>query len=189
MENSNESKNLKAIEEILSTKTPEEIEKLAMDAINHEEHRYEFKEIERLKILKLDKNAKYSEEGSQMIRYAIGNALVLLLVAFIITHYDINIASFDTNTFSNLYSEIVNKIPFLSSDNNMNHAYNIIYSLLYNGVNQIISKIGLLGFILAGRATSLVIELFRGTIKELKIKKDIKEIDERINEFEKRVKL
>lgn len=154
--------------DILKNYSQDEIELLALQQL--EEGTLE--ETATLKIVKIDK--EYKKHNSKAITSAIINAGVILLLSSIVLNSESNMARFSVDDISLLFDDILNQVQKITD----NELLLTIYAKMFDSVNAIIEKIGLIGLILVTRSCKLILQTVKDTKKTLKMKKELKELQQ-----------
>lgn len=123
----------------------------------------------RYKIVHLDK--EYKKNNKKLITAAIFNASVLALMTLVVIKQDSNLPTTDINSLITTLEEMINNInlPFFDS-------VKACYAALFDGIRKIMDELGVLGVLLASKAVNFAIKITKGTIKSLKIKNELKQL-------------
>lgn len=150
------------MKDILDGYSKEEIEALAIKQLESNN-----KEEDILKIEKIDK--EYKRHNSKTVTKAIINGATIFLCIAIVLNSDSNISNFGTEELSNLFNSIMDLVSFLPK----NEILIATYTKLFDGVNQIIDKLGLMGIVLANKSIHFLLSTIKDTKKSFKIKKEL----------------
>ena len=162
--------------DILKEYTKEEIEALAIKQIENNN----LEENSTLKIIKIDK--EYKKHNRQAVTRAIINGSIILLCAGIVLSSNSNISSFGTEELKNIFdsfTQSVSNLPLPKSD-----LLVAIYTKMFDGINYIIEKIGLMGIVLATKSIKFVLSSVKDTRQTLKMKKELLDLKKSVEKIE-----
>lgn len=143
----------------------------------HKTEENAFEEFLTLKIVKIDK--EYKKHNKKAITNAILNGTIILLFSWIIIDSNVNISNFGTEELSNLCNKIISYASFLPKS----EILIAVYSCFFNGVNEIIDKLGLTGIILVSKSVKFILKGMKDTKKSLQIKEELYLLKEKIKEI------
>ena len=127
----------------------------------------------KLKIERIDQN--FSEYNSLLVKQAIGQGALILFLGYLILNPHSAITTNVTEMFNEVLSLISNSNAF-SKD----QTAQAMYASLFEGVKQIIDKIGILGLALAGQAISFITCSLKNSKRSKVINQEIENITERL---------
>lgn len=162
--------------DILKNYSQEDIEELAIKELENENNQTTFK------IVKIDK--EYKKHNKQAITRAIFNGTIILLCAGIVLGSDSNLSNFGTEDLSNIFNNMTEIASTLSKSDILV----AVYTKMFDGINYIIDKIGLMGVILASKSIKFVLSSVRDVKKSLVIKKELNELKNKLENKEKHIK-
>jgi len=160
------------MDDILKGYSKKEIEELAVKQLKSEEENISYK------IVEIDK--KYKKHNKQAVINATKNAAVILVFIGIVLNSETNISNIGTDELSNVFDNVIKfaeKLP--KSD-----ILVTVYTGLFEGLNQIIEKIGLMGMILATKSVKFITTTLKDSRKSIKIKKELEELEEKLTNKE-----
>ena len=160
--------------EILKKYTKEEIEKLALKQVECEEV---FSE-ETLKIEKIDK--EYKKHNQTAVINALANGSMIAIFIGIILNSESNIADFDTDTIIDIFDDLTIKLSLLPKSEILIG----VYSKMFDGLNLIIEKIGLVGLVLATKSIKFVMNSTKDVRKSIQLKNELVYLEEQLKEKE-----
>ena len=155
--------------EILNGYTEEEIEELAIKQIN-----FENEEIT-LKIENIDK--EYKKHNKKTVSKAILNGSLILIISGIVLNSNSAISEFGTEDLNEVFDKLTNAVSFLPQSDLLIS----IYARMFDGLNIIIDKVGIVGLILATKAIKFVLSIIKDTKKGLCMKKELLELEAKLN--------
>lgn len=126
-------------------------------------------EEQRYKIVKLDK--EYKNGNQKLVLQACFNASVMALMTLLILKQDANLTSTDINGLITSLEELVNGV-----DLPLFEPLKVVYASLFDGVKNVIDQLGILGVCLASKAVNFVIKITKGTVKQVRIKKELESL-------------
>ena len=129
-----------------------------------------------LKITKIDR--EYKKHNKQAVAEAIKNGTIILLCTGIVLNSDSNISNFGTQDLSNLFNSIIEFAEYLPKS----ELLVAFYTKTFDGINQIIDNIGLMGLILATKSVNFILSTIKDVNKTLKIKKELLQLEKKLNE-------
>lgn len=162
--------------DILKNYTQEEIEALAIKQIENNN----LEENSTLKIIEIDK--EYKKHNRQAVKRAIFNGSVILLCVWIVLNSNSNISSFGTEDLKNIFdsfTQLVSNLPLPKSD-----LLAAFYAKMFDGINYIIEKIGLMGIVLATKSIKFILSSVKDTRQTLKMKQELLDLKESIEKME-----
>lgn len=158
--------------DLLKNYSQQEIEELAIKQLEN----HNFKENIPIKIKKID--AEYKSHNQKAITKVILNGSIILLCASIVLNSDSNISNFGTEDLTNIFDNIVQTVSTLPKSD----VLVAVYIKMFDGINFIIDKIGLMGIILATKSIKFVLSTVKDTKKTLKMKKELLDLKQSIEE-------
>lgn len=160
----------------LKNYSQEEIEELAIKELENEKSETTFK------ITKIDK--EYKKHNKQAVRTAIVNGTMILLCTGVVLGSDSNLSNFGTEDLLNIFNNIIEIAPsFPKSDILIG-----IYAKMFDGINYIIDRMGLMGIILASKSIKFILTSVGDIKKSLLIKQELNELQKKLENNEKRIK-
>lgn len=160
--------------DILKDYSQEEIEALAIKQLESNG----FEENTSLKITNIDK--EYKKHNKQAITKAIINGSIILLCAGVVLSSDSNLSSFGTEDLTKVFDNITKSASSLPKSD----VLVAVYTKMFEGINYIIDKIGLIGIVLATKSIKFVLSTVKDTRKTLKMKKELLNLKKSIEEKE-----
>ena len=130
--------------DILKNYPQEKIEELAIKELENEDNQTTFR------ITKIDK--EYKKHNKQAITKAIVNGTIILLCAGVVLSSDSNLSNFGTEDLSSIF----NNITEMASNLPKSEVLVAVYTRMFDGINYIIDKIGLMGIMLASKSIKFV---------------------------------
>lgn len=158
--------------DLLKDYSQQEIEGLAIKQLENNN----FEENIPIKIKKID--TEYKRHNKKAITKAILNGSIILLCASIVLNSDSNISNFGTEDLTNIFDNIVQTVSTLPKSD----VLVAVYTKMFDGINFIIDKIGLMGIILATKSIKFVLSTVKDTKKTLKMKKELLDLKQSIEE-------
>ncbi len=162
--------------DILKNYSKEEIEELAIKELENESDQTIFK------ITKIDK--EYKKHNKQAVTRAIVNGTIILLCAGIVLSSDSNFSNFETKDLSNMFDTITEMVSNLPKSD----VLIAVYAKMFDGINYIIDKIGLIGIILALKSIKFILMSVKDVRKSLLIKTELNELKNKLENKEKYIK-
>lgn len=159
--------------EILNGYTEEEIEELAIKQINFENEELIFK------IENIDK--EYKKHNKKAVSKAILNGSLILIISAFVMNTNSSISEFGTEDLNEIFEQLTNAVSFLPQSDLLIS----IYARMFEGLNIIIDKIGIVGLILATKSVKLVLSIAKDTKKGLCMKKELLELEAKLNKENK----
>lgn len=160
--------------DILKKYTQEEIEKLALKQLENKE----FSSEVTLKIEKIDK--EYKKHNRTAVINALANGSMIAIFVGIILNSESNIADFDTDAVMNIFDDLTVKLSILPKSEILIG----VYSKMFDGLNLIIEKMGLVGFILATKSIKFVMSSVKDVRKSIQLKNELLYLEEQLKEKE-----
>ena len=161
--------------EILKDYSKEEIEALALKQLEVEEN----ENIE-LKVTKIDK--EYKKHNKRAVIKAIINASTIILFAAVILNSESSLSRFGTEDISDLINSITSNLEFLP----FSEIINGVYAKMFEILNSIIDKIGIMGIVLASKSIKFVLSSFKDTKKSIDMKKEMEVLKNIISKEEQK---
>ena len=162
--------------DILKNYSQEEIEELAIKELENENNAATFK------ITKIDK--EYKKHNKQAITRAIINGTIILLCTGIVLGSDSNLSDFGTEDLTNIFNNITEMATNLPKSDILVATY----AKMFDGINYIIDKIGLIGIILASKSIKFILTSVRDVKKSIAIKNELDELQNKSENNEKHIK-
>lgn len=165
--------------DIIKKYSQEEIEELAIKELENENNQTT------LKIVKIDK--EYKKHNKKAITRAIFNGTVILMCAGIVLSSNSNLSKFGTEDLINFFDNITQIFSALPKSDILV----AVYAKMFDGINFIVDKIGIMGIILATKSIKFVLSTVKDTKKTLEMKKelfDLKQIIEEKNRINNYIK-
>lgn len=162
--------------DILKNYSQEEIEELAIKELENENNQTKFK------ITKIDK--EYKKHNKQAITRAIVNGTIILLCVGIVLSSDSNLSNFGTEDLSNIF----NNITEMASNLPKSDILVAVYAKMFDRINYIIDKIGLMGIILASKSIKFILTSVKDVRKSTLIKNELNELKNKLENKEKHIK-
>ncbi|MCI8347736.1 MAG: hypothetical protein HFJ12_07345 [Bacilli bacterium] len=103
------------------------------------------------------------------------------MCAWVVLNSDSNISNFGTEDLTNIFDNISKSISYLPKSD----VLVAVYSKLFEGINYIIDKIGLMGIVLATKSIKFVLSTVKDTRQTLKMKRELLDLKQSIEEKEK----
>lgn len=157
--------------DILEGYTQEEIEELAREQLRHGTSDDNLP----LQIIKIDK--EYKKHNKQAVSKAIKNGVTILICAGVVLNSNSNLANFGTEELSNIFNNIIQYASYLP----LSDFPIAVYTKLFEGINQVISSIGLIGILLATKSIKFLLTTLKDGKKSLELKQDLKVLEEKYN--------
>lgn len=159
---------------LLKDYSQEEIEYLAIKQLEDNN----FAENTPIKIKKIDK--EYKKHNQKALTKAILNGSIILLCAGIVLSSDSNISNFGTEDLTHIFDNITQSVANLPKSD----VLVAVYTKMFDGINYIIDKIGLMGLVLATKSIRFVLSTVKDTKQTLKMKKELSALKQSIEEKE-----
>lgn len=160
--------------DILKSYTQKEIEELALKQLETEN--VVTQEI--LKIERIDK--EYKKHNRNAVLNALANGSMIAVFIGIILNSNSNIANFGTDDILNIFNDLSDKLSILPKSEILIG----VYSKMFNCLNLIIEKIGLIGIILANKSIKFVIKSVGDIRKSQQLKSELLYLKEQLKEKE-----
>lgn len=157
------------MDNVLKNYTQEEIEKLAIKQLENQQEDISFK------IMKIDK--EYKKHNRQTVMKIIYNGTIISLCLGVVLNSNSSISEFGTEDLTNLFNHLINFASSLPESDLLVSAY----TYMFNGINEIIDKIGLVGIILASKSIKFILTTLKDTKKSLDIKRELILLNNKIN--------
>ncbi len=159
---------------ILDDYSQEEIEALALKQLESDSD----KKIEEtsMSIVKIDK--EYKKHNSNAVKKAVFNGSVILLCAGIFLNADPNILEFGSEDLTFLYENVINTISGLPKSDILI----AVYSKMFEGINNIVDEIGIVGLVLVIKSFKFVVSTVSDGKKALKMKKELSDLTKILEE-------
>ena len=155
--------------DILKEYSQEEIEQLAIQQLENNDLEDE------AKIVKIDK--EYKQHNKKAVMRAITNGFIIFVFVEIALHTDPSASKIDTDSIMNSIEKLYSAIPLINTD-----AILAVYAKMFDMMNNIIDKIGIFGMILSTKSIKFVVNTLGDTKKSIKMKKEIEELQKKIDE-------
>lgn len=160
--------------DILKSYTQKEIEELALKQLETEN--VVTQEI--LKIERIDK--EYKKHNRNAVLNALANGSMIAVFIGIILNSNSNIANFGTDDILNIFNDLSDKLSILPKSEILIG----VYSKMFNCLNLIIEKIGLIGIILANKSIKFVIKSVGDIRKSQQLKSELLYLKKQLKEKE-----
>lgn len=138
------------------------------------------------KITEIDK--KYKKHNRQSVKRAIINGTIILLCVGIVLVSDSNLSDFGTEDLLNIFNNIVSIENGLISNFPKSDILIAVYAKMFDGINYIIDKLGLMGIILASKSIKFILTSVRDVHKSLIIKNELNELKNKLGNKEKYIR-
>lgn len=155
--------------------TKEEIEALALKSLKTSETEEEHLN---LKITNIDK--EYKKHKKESVKRALKNGTAILIIVTAILNSNADISSFATEDLSILFNNISVSIIDFASYLPASDLLVIIYAKMFEGVDFVINKLGIVGLLIASKSVKFVIHSFKDTKKGAQIKAELAELKEKL---------
>lgn len=152
--------------DILKGYTQEEIEAFAIRQLENND----LEENTTFKITKIDK--EYKKHNQRAVSKAIINGSTILLCAYIVLSSDSNISSFGTEDLQNIFDSMTQLVSYLPKSDLLI----AIYTKMFDGLNYIIDKMGLVGIILATKSIKFLLSTVKDAKQTLRMRRELLEL-------------
>lgn len=159
--------------EILNGYTQEEIEELAIKQLEVEDENLT------LKIEKIDKD--YKKFNKKAVMKAILNGSIILAFSGIVLSSDSKISEFGTEDLTNIFNRLTEVVSYLPKSDILIS----LYAKMFDGINFMIDKMGLMGLVLATKSIKFVLSTIKDTKKSLEMRRELLELEAKLNNKEK----
>lgn len=164
--------------DILKNYTQEEIEQLAIMAINNNE----IEESVPLKIEKIDK--EYKKHNNKAVTKAIFNASIIILGSYILLTTDSNVSRFSMEEINVLFEKLIELVSYLPKSELLVETY----TMTFDKLSMLIEKLGIVGMLLFSKSISFILTTIKDSKKSIKIKKELSELKEILDKNDKKIK-
>lgn len=164
--------------DILKDYTQEEIERLAIMAINNNE----IEESVPLKIEKIDK--EYKKHNNKTVTKAIFNASIIILGSYILLTTDSNVSRFSMEEINVLFEKLVELVSYLPKSELLVE----MYTMTFDKLTMLIEKLGIVGMLLFSKSISFILTTLKDSKKSIKMKKELSELKEILDKNDKKIK-
>lgn len=159
------------MDEKLNGLTDDEIRNLAKKQLELQNQEQE--ELE-LKIVSMDK--EFKKEKSNVITKAIYNGMFVALMSYLVLTSESQISDFETTNLIDSAQNLADNLTTAFQNIPTFEIATVILSKGIEGINYIIEKVGIMGYVLANRSINLVLGTVKNSIKVNKIKREIDEL-------------
>ena len=135
----------------------------------------------KLKIVKIDK--KYKANNKEIISSAVLNVTMITMIIGMLLKSDKSLQSLGTDNVNQLLEEVNNYLLSMMAKVDSSDMMATMYLKLYNILEEVINKIGIMGIVLANVALSFVTKTISKGYKSTQLKKEKEKLEEKIKNF------